>query len=92
MIPPILARLEGFAVLAIPLLLGMALVGFLIRRDLQRVKRGEPFKVWYLRDKVYPGDFLYDSLVLGYIKPYIILFFILAGIFLLATWVVFFAP
>jgi len=60
------------------------------------VKRGEPLRVWYLRDPVYPGDPMYSYFVFRREYPAIILFgfvglivLVLAG---LAVWLAFWPP
>lgn len=60
------------------------------------VNRGEPLRVWYLRDPVYPDDLLYGYFAFQREYPAILLFVFVGLIFLglaaLIAWVVFGRP
>ena len=62
------------------LLLGLIVAGLLIRRDWRRARRGMPVRVWCFRYPLYPDDPLYDSVVVEFVKPAVVLFFVMAGL------------
>jgi hypothetical protein len=91
MLPP-REELKAFAEVISLLLVGLVIVGFLIRRDWRHIKRGQPIKLWYSREKLYPDDLLYDYYMIGYMGPYCVLFALLAFFIMLVSFLTFSYP
>lgn len=66
--------LENWLVAAIGAPLILLLLLFLFVRDMRRIGRGEPIKIWYLPGKIYPGDPGRRYAVMIYLGPYIAVF------------------
>jgi hypothetical protein len=94
--PEWLSRLlDSFAFKAIVKAIGgttlfIALVSYIVIgfiQDRRRIKRGEPFKFWYLREPVYPGDPMYNYYAWQRLLPAYTLFvvFVLIAVLLLGA-------
>jgi|GEM_PF-6057685 hypothetical protein len=81
--------LKSYGELTSVLLVGLVIVGLLIRRDWGHIKRGQPIKLWYSRQKLYPDDVLYDYYTIGYMGPYCVLFALLAFFIVLVSFLTF---
>ena len=66
--------LESWLVAAIGAPLISALLLFLFVRDVRRIRRGEPIKIWYLPEKIHPGEPGRSYAVMIYLAPYIAVF------------------